>query len=218
MIKAAVYACGDLLNPELYDRVYKLISPQRREHVDAAKNLKNRCQRLGASHLLEKLLWENHIERPYVFSETEQGKPIMLEPEGIYFSLSHSDLFAAAVISDRPCGIDIERIREYKPALVKRFFTRYDQEYLAQEQEEYKNRAFTEMWTFKEATCKMLDRPLVQVLQWIDFSPYSDCSKGDISWNRCGYEFRDFYITICQQTDVVKVPVKLFSPAEGRYY
>lgn len=136
----------------------------------------------------------------------------------MYFSLSHSNLYAAAVISDKPCGIDIERVREYNPSIIKRFFTKFDQEYFEEEKEENKNRAFAEMWTYKEATCKMLDRPLVQVLQWIDFSPYCDCFKGDIRWLRCGYEFRDFYITLCHQADMVQVPMKLFKPSEGIYY
>ena len=77
MIKAAAYNCEPLQNPFIFDEVYDMISPQRRAHVDEAKTLKGKCERLGAAHLLEKLLWENHIQRPYVYSTTSQGKPIL---------------------------------------------------------------------------------------------------------------------------------------------
>ena len=90
MIKAAAYNCEPLQNPIIFDEVYSMISPQRREHVDEAKTLKGKCERLGAAHLLEKLLWENHIERPYVYSSTSQGKPIFIQPKNVDFSISHS--------------------------------------------------------------------------------------------------------------------------------
>ena len=130
MIKAAAYNCEPLQNPFIFDQVYSMISPQRREHVDEAKTLKGKCERLGAAHLLEKLLWENHIQRPYVYSNTSQGKPIFIQPKNVDFSISHSNFFAVAAISDKPVGIDVERIRPYDKSLVERFFTKADLEYL----------------------------------------------------------------------------------------
>ena len=124
MIKAAAYNCEALQNPFIFDEVYKFVSPQRRAHVDEAKTLKGKCERLGAAHLLEKLLWENHIQRPYVYSTTSQGKPIFIQPKNVDFSISHSNFFAVAAISDKPVGIDVERIRPYDRDLVERFFTK----------------------------------------------------------------------------------------------
>ncbi|MCR4694585.1 MAG: 4'-phosphopantetheinyl transferase superfamily protein [Pseudobutyrivibrio sp.] len=218
MIKAAAYNCEALQNPFIFDAVYDLISPQRRVHVDEAKTFKGKCERLGASHLLEKLLWENHIQRPYVYAMTSQGKPSFLQPKGIDFSISHSNLFAVCAISDKPVGIDVERIRPYDQGLVERFFTKADCEFLESVPFKDQNKKFTEVWTFKEATSKMMDRPLVQVLQWVDYSEYCDCEKGDLQWNKQGFEFRDYYITLCYQDKRQPIQMGLFNPYDGKYY
>ena len=196
MIKAAAYDCESLRNPTLYYEVYNMISPQRQAYVDKATSLKVKCERLGASHILEKLLWENHIQRPYEYGFTEQGKPILVSHKGIYFSLTHSKGVAAAVISDHPCGIDIEKITVYKTAVAKRFFTRNDVEFLEGWEDADKPRKFMEVWTFKEALAKMMDRPLTQILPWIDFHHYSDGCHGKYRWTKLGYTYQDFFITI----------------------
>lgn len=218
MIKAAAYNCEALQNPFIFDEVYSLISPQRREHVDEAKTLKGKCERLGAAHLLEKLLWENHIQRPYVYSTTSQGKPIFIQPKNVDFSISHSNFFAVAAISDKPVGIDVERIRPYDKDLVKRFFTKSDLDYLESIKRKEVDKKFTEIWTFKEATCKMMDRPLMQVLQWIDYSEYCDFEKGNTYWTKQGFEFRDFYITLCYEDKRQPIQMGLYNPYDGKYY
>ena len=218
MIKAAAYNCEPLQDPFIFNQVYNMITPQRRVHVDEAKNLKTKCERLGATHLLEKMLWENHIQRPYVYSELSSGKPILLQPKNVEFSISHSDYLAVCAISDKPVGIDVERLRSYDENLVKRFFTKFDNEYLNEQSLKDKAKKFTEMWTYKEAVSKMLDHPLVQVLQWIDFCEYSDCSKGDKSWTKQGFEFRDYYITLCYELEREQVSMGLYDPYDGKYY
>lgn len=222
MIKAAAYNCEPLQNPFIFNEIYNLISPTRRAHVDEAKNLKLKCERLGASHLLEKMLWENHFQRPYVYSTTSQGKPIFIQPKNLDFSLSHSGFIAVCAISDKPCGIDIERVRDYDPSIVKRFFTKYDFEFIEDYPQEEQSKKFTEMWTFKEATSKMLDRPLMQVLQWIDYSEYADCIKetptGTLTWNKQGFEFRDYYITLCYEENRSQISMGLYNPCDGKYY
>lgn len=218
MVKAAAYNCEALQDPYIFEEVYNLVSPQRREHVDEAKNIKTKCERLGASHLLEKLLWENHIQRPYVYSTTSQGKPIFIQPKNIYFSLSHSNYVAVCAISDKPVGIDVERIREYDSKLVNRFFTKYDLEFLESQEESKRAKKFTEVWTYKEAVCKMMDRPLMQVLQWIDFDEYCDCSKGSMHWTKQGFEFRDYYITLCYEDVRQQIQMGLYNPYDGKYY
>jgi len=218
MIKAAAYNCEALQNPLIFEEVYNLISPQRRPHIDEAKNLKTKCERLGATHLLEKLLWENHIQRPYVYSTTSTGKPIFLQPKNVHFSLSHSDYIAVCAISSKPCGIDIEKIRNYDPYLVDRFFTKYDNDFLSNQDAANQAKKFTEVWTYKEAVSKMMDRPLMQVLQWVDFQEYCDCSKGNYIWTKQGFEFKDYYITLCYEEERTRVEMGLYNPFDGKYY
>ncbi len=218
MIKAAAYNCEALQNPLIFAEIYNMISPQQREHVDSAKTLKEKCERLGSIHLLEKLLWENHIQRPYVYSTSSTGKPIFLQPKNINFSISHADFVAVCVIADIPCGIDIDRITDYDESIAKKYFTKYDLEYLESLKETELPKGFTEIWTFKEAVCKMWDRPLLQVMQWINFSEYCDCYKGDRSWIKQGFEFKDYYITLCYEGKRSRIDMGLYNPFDGKYY
>ena len=218
MVKAAAYNCEALQDPVIFNQVYNIISPQRRAHVDEAKNPKTRCERLGATHLLEKMLWENHLERPYEYTYNESGRPLLVRPEGMQFSISHSDFLAVCAISDGPVGIDVERQRQYDSSMVHRFFTKFDIEFLDGTKEEDQARKFTEVWTFKEAVAKMMDRPLMQVLQWVDFDEYCDCSKGEINWTKQGFEFQDFYITLCYEQKRQPVQMGLYNPFDGKYY
>lgn len=218
MIKAAAYNCTVLQDPVMFKEVYNLISDERKAHVDEAKIMKAKCERLGASHLLEKLLWESHVQRPYEYGKTSQGKPILNKPEGIFFSISHSNYIAVAVVADFPVGIDIEIVRKYDERIVERFFTKNDYEYIKALDKEIQPKKFTEMWTFKEALAKMMDRPLTQILPWIDYHEYCDGYKGDMSWMRQGFEFRNFYITLCYDHERVPLSMGFYEPTEGKYY
>lgn len=219
MIKAAAYNCSGLMNPEQFDIVYNLISEGRQAHVNEALNMKTRCERLGASHLLEKLLWENHYLRPYEYEYSDNGKPMLRNPKGLYFSLTHSDLIACAVISDKPVGIDIEIIGRCDEKVANRFFTKNDNEYIANAPSiADKQHRYTEVWTFKEALAKYMDRPLAQVLPWVD---YHDCIEGhkrDIKWYKNGFEFRNYYITLIHNEGIMPISMGFYEPHEGKYY
>ncbi|MCF0129454.1 MAG: 4'-phosphopantetheinyl transferase superfamily protein [Pseudobutyrivibrio sp.] len=218
MVKAAAYYCHSLNDPKIFSEVYHLVSRQRQEHVDESHIMKTRCERLGASHLLEKLLWENHIARPYEYGKTSQGKPILTSHDNVYFSISHSGGIAVVAIGDKPVGIDIEKIDIYKRNIAERFFTKNDLQYLDSLDYHDQPRKFTEVWSFKEAMCKMMDRPLTQVMQWIDFHEYCDGSHGKLNWTKQGYEYGEYYITLCYEGGLENVQMKMYDPLEGKYY
>lgn len=77
-------------------------------------------------------------------SSNENGKPYIIGRPDIFISLSHSDGTVAAVVSDKPVGIDIERIRPVTDKLKNRVCkekTETDEE-------------FFKVWTVKEAYLK----------------------------------------------------------------
>ncbi len=53
--------------------------------------------------------------------KTELGKPFFAGKEDVFFSISHSGGYAACVIGDIPCGIDIEREREVPLRVSERY-------------------------------------------------------------------------------------------------
>jgi phosphopantetheinyl transferase len=73
---------------------------------------------------------------------------------GYYWSISHKPLWAAAVIADRPVGIDIEHIKPRHPDLFDAIATPEEWALLGERSWE----AFFRLWTAKEATLKANSR------------------------------------------------------------
>ncbi len=80
----------------------------------------------------------------------ENGKPYISGRDDIFISISHSDNFIVCAVSDSPVGIDTEKIRQYNPKLANKYFTEEDIAYISNS-----DKAFTEIWTKKEAALKI---------------------------------------------------------------
>lgn len=90
------------------------------------------------------------------FSRNEYGKPYLIGYPNFYFNISHTDDVVVIVTADTEIGIDIEKIREYNPKIMKRFFTADEQLYI--DNSINKNKAFFEIWTKKEAYIKYIGK------------------------------------------------------------
>lgn len=133
----------------------KEISAQRREQ--ALKFRYEQGQRLCvlAYQLLKKGLQQEYgiTENP-VFVYNEHGKPSIEGHPEICFNLSHCKEAAICVLSDRPVGVDVESIREYKESLVN--YTMNDEEVSLIKSADNPAAAFIRLWTMKEATMKLI--------------------------------------------------------------
>lgn len=90
-----------------------------------------------------------------VFGINEYGKPILREPEGINFNISHSGNWVACVIDDNPVGIDVEIIKPIDLKIAERFFSRDEYLSIMRQSEEMKLMYFYKLWTLKESYIKM---------------------------------------------------------------
>ena len=149
-----------------------LLSRQRREQVLTFKHELGR-KTCAAAYLLlcQALRREYGISEPPLFTYGPHGKPAIAGRPDIHFNLSHCREAALCVVSDRPVGVDIESIREYKETLVR--YTMNDQEQALIFAAPRPAVAFTRLWTQKEAVLKLsgegLRNDLKQVLtdgQW----------------------------------------------------
>ena len=93
------------------------------------------------------------VQKPR-FKCNAHGKPTLPECPGLHFSMSHCRLAVGCMVSEKPCGLDIESIRPLKPALVQRTMNRQEQEQImasvCPEME------FISLWTREEAVFKLL--------------------------------------------------------------
>lgn len=85
-----------------------------------------------------------------IFSKT--GKP-ETDKEGIYISISHSGSLAVCAISDKPIGVDTERIKNVDMRLFTRRFSPFEIEWIGNEPVRF----FSD-WTAREAYGKLLGK------------------------------------------------------------
>jgi 4'-phosphopantetheinyl transferase len=95
------------------------------------------------------------------FIEGHDGKPALASPDGSWlrFSASRSNGLAALVVTrGREVGVDVERVHADFPvdAVVRRFFSLHEQQWLSVLAPEPRTDAFFTLWTLKEASLKAM--------------------------------------------------------------
>ena len=112
----------------------------------------SRRESMAAGLLLEYALREMGLSSKTLTPYTNaDGKPYFKELPDLYYNLSHSGDYAALALGPTEVGIDIEKIREGKERLAKRFFAKEEYEQL---QGEWSDEEFTRIWTRKESVIK----------------------------------------------------------------
>lgn len=137
-----------------YEEIYSVLSQSRKAHIDRLKTSEARKRSLMGEGLIRRLLKDNGIEAKV--ERAESGKPY-LKNCPYYISISHSDEAVVAAISEKPVGIDIERLRPVSERLIKRAAMAHEAEYIMEASGEERDRRFFEIWTMKEALFKKSD-------------------------------------------------------------
>ena len=128
----------------------------RREKISALAADEAKRRSIGAGMLLNKAVILLHPEAkiPLGYEVSQTGKPYLSDYPHTYFSLSHSDEYCACVVSDRPCGCDIQHLRMSgrEDAVAERFFCGDEKRAFAAAAD--KKRVFGMLWTRKESFLK----------------------------------------------------------------
>lgn len=133
----------------------KDISEQRREQALKFKFEQGQRLCVLAYQLLKEGLQKEYgITDNPIFEYNEHGKPSIVGHPEIYFNLSHCKEAAICVISDKPIGVDVESIREFKDSLVN--YTMNDEEKAEMASSSNPASTFIRLWTMKEATSKLI--------------------------------------------------------------
>ena len=87
---------------------------------------------------------------------SDSGKPYLADRSDLHFNLSHCEDRGVLAVSRRPCGIDLERIRDVPEALeiAQRLFTATENRALRETSSRERPAAFLRCWTRKEAFVK----------------------------------------------------------------
>ncbi|MDE7166022.1 MAG: 4'-phosphopantetheinyl transferase superfamily protein [Bacteroidaceae bacterium] len=135
---------------------------QRRERVEAIRHGAGRRQSLLSYRLLCRALREEYdITEPPTFTYNEHGKPFLAEADGrnLHFSLSHCREAVCCVVSERPCGIDIECPRRVPDSVIRYAMNEEEQALIDRTKRDGKEKErmqlFLRLWTRKEAVLKL---------------------------------------------------------------
>lgn len=107
---------------------------------------------------------EYGIDEMPEFGYRQHGKPYLLRYPHIHFSLSHCRQAVGCLLSDSPCGLDMEcEERHCTPSLVR--YTMNDEEVRLIEESPCPEKTFLRLWTRKEAFLKMQGTGLTDELK-----------------------------------------------------
>lgn len=122
-----------------------------------------------------------NIDGAYCYGE--HGKPMRKDGK-VCFNLSHSGKYVLCVVAETEIGCDIEKVKEVKWKLAKRFFSEEEYDFLERlgRQEEIVKRekiaeqgkAFTRFWVLRESYVKKTGEGLGIALLGLDFSDIFD--------------------------------------------
>lgn len=156
MIRTYIMDIRQLSEPEVFQKNYWEMMPERQKKIDAFRQQNDKLRSLGAGILLKRGLLELGIQQ-----EQEQlcygkyGKPYLNNRSDIQFNLSHAGDYAVAAFGKKELGIDMEQAGRASMKMASRFFTKKEQEYLKNLQERKKQEeAFIKFWTRKESFVK----------------------------------------------------------------
>lgn len=147
-----VYASADQL-PALDAAWSDKLSAYRNSKCDRINSAEERARgRLAEYCLIAALLRRDPDTVLPLEIETDiNGKPYLAGSD-VHISLSHSGAYAAAAISDKPVGVDIERTRAVSDALVRRVFTERELKTVWEPQPTAKT--FRDVFSAKESVVK----------------------------------------------------------------
>ncbi len=143
-----------LRSPDLFSAWMDRMPKDRVRKVFRLKREEDRLRSLGAGVLLHLALAEaGYPEADGRIRLGRSGKPFLDGDVPLFFSLSHSGVWAMCALSSGPVGCDIERTGRYRPGLAERFFTAEEREVLRPDEPGAKER-FARLWTRKESLAK----------------------------------------------------------------
>ncbi len=151
--------CADLSGgtPQMYDRLYALASPERKQRADRYRRQDDKLRCVAADALLRNALGT----ADYTVAKHRYGKPYLPEYPDFHFNLSHSGRYAVLAWGTPEMGIDVQ---EHNPgtdfaALAAFGFAPDERDYVFRSEAHMQQR-FYEIWTGKESYLKYIGKGL----------------------------------------------------------
>ena len=143
-----------------YTAIYQNLSASRKAHIDRLQKQEDKKRSLLATEIVRQLAPNARLEND------EGGRPYLRNCP-YYVSISHSDGAVACAVSENPVGIDIEKIKPVRTALVNYVCLPDEREFVGPTGDiitdgEVLHRFFA-VWTAKEAAFKKAGGSMLSV-------------------------------------------------------
>lgn len=167
MIKYEIINISEVPDEELIN-CFSHMNKKKQEKIRRYRDSLAQRLSIGGEWIARKLLSDYSKISPYdiIILRDELGKPYTPTLQETFFSISHSENFVAAVISDRQVGIDIEKLRFLSVKASKKICCDEELYYIFgknkadidfdKEQPPDVIKRFLEIWTAKEAYYKCI--------------------------------------------------------------
>ena len=173
--KVYLMSTENIKDPRTFASWKEFLPKERWEKTVRPLKKEDRKTELAAWLLLYQALkeWgisEEKINADGAYCYGEHGKP-MRRNEEVCFNLSHSGKYVLCAVSEMEIGCDIEKIKEVKWKLAKRFFSEKEYEILEEvERQKNPNETFARFWVLRESYVKKTGEGLGVALAGLDFS------------------------------------------------
>lgn len=192
MHKIYIAEIKPLLEDSLYEKALSMIGTGRRENVIRMKNRPDQARSIAAGLLLNCAVMY-HCEGPWDGSYLlgEHGKPMLPEQYGLFFNLSHSGDYAVCAVADCEIGVDIQKHKEYKENLARRFFHPEELAFLSTAADQ--KRCFYDLWSMKESFVKYTGQGLSTGMDSFSVIPFIHGENLNIADQICVGEWNPPY-------------------------
>lgn len=143
------------IDENTFQYLLKFVQTEKQERI-----LKQKIKQSSDNMLIGEILAKAVIKKTFgidiakqEFAYTEYGKPYLLNFPNVHFNISHSGEYVACAVSDKPIGVDIQKIGKYNSDVAKRVCN--EKELVQIENSLNKASEFIKLWTQKEAVLKM---------------------------------------------------------------
>ena len=152
------------MKSEHLQQVLAFLPSWRRERVLAYKQESRQMESALAYIELSRALALRGLQdiKPH-FEYNEHGKPYLSTYPNLHFSISHCSQAVGCVLSEMPCGLDIERVRRASPSLISKTMNQGEVKQIYSSS--HPDVEFIRLWTRKEAVFKLLGTGITDDMQ-----------------------------------------------------
>lgn len=186
------------VSPQQKDLYMQFLSEERGKRVSRCKSSKAalECMQTGLflRYGLEQI--ENGLYEQVVTGEN--GKPY-IRGNPFYFNISHSHRYVMLLISDVPCGIDVQKQIPYKEKLANRVLHTKELAVIDHFREMTSSALLTLLWSGKEAYLKYTGQGIRYAMSDLDISAYPKTWERISAASSCGRETGGEQEPACRQ-------------------